>query len=39
MDRDNRWDRIHLAYDAIVNGIGEEYSNYKDLVDSNEKES
>ena len=37
MDRDNRWDRIHLAYDAIVNGIGEEYSNYKDLVDSNEK--
>jgi 2,3-bisphosphoglycerate-independent phosphoglycerate mutase len=23
MDRDNRWERIKLAYDAIVNGIGE----------------
>ena len=22
MDRDNRWERIKLAYDAIVNGIG-----------------
>ncbi|MCF7793622.1 MAG: 2,3-bisphosphoglycerate-independent phosphoglycerate mutase [Candidatus Cloacimonetes bacterium] len=26
MDRDNRWDRIEKAYDAIVNGKGEEYS-------------
>ena len=24
MDRDSRWERIKLAYDAIVNGIGEE---------------
>ena len=24
MDRDKRWDRIKLAYDAMVNGIGEE---------------
>lgn len=23
MDRDNRWERIKLAYDALVNGIGE----------------
>lgn len=23
MDRDNRWDRIQLAYDAITNGIGD----------------
>lgn len=23
MDRDNRWDRTKLAYDAIVNGVGE----------------
>ncbi|SHE73233.1 2,3-bisphosphoglycerate-independent phosphoglycerate mutase [Flavisolibacter ginsengisoli] len=23
MDRDNRWERIKLAYDAMVNGIGE----------------
>ena len=24
MDRDSRWERVKLAYDAIVNGIGEE---------------
>ena len=24
MDRDKRWERIKLAYDALVNGIGEE---------------
>ena len=24
MDRDKRWDRIKLAYDAMVNGVGEE---------------
>ncbi len=23
MDRDNRWERVKLAYDAIVNGVGE----------------
>lgn len=23
MDRDNRWERVKLAYDAMVNGIGE----------------
>ena len=23
MDRDKRWERIHLAYNALVNGIGE----------------
>ena len=22
MDRDNRWERIKLAYDAMVNGVG-----------------
>jgi 2,3-bisphosphoglycerate-independent phosphoglycerate mutase len=26
MDRDKRWERVKLAYDAIVNGIGEESS-------------
>lgn len=25
MDRDNRWERIKLAYDVMVNGIGEYY--------------
>ncbi|TVZ53012.1 phosphoglycerate mutase [Dokdonia sp. Hel_I_53] len=27
MDRDNRWDRVALAYNLIVNGIGKETSN------------
>ena len=27
MDRDNRWDRIKLAYDAMVNGIGNKTNN------------
>lgn len=27
MDRDKRWERVKLAYDAIVHGIGEEATN------------
>jgi 2,3-bisphosphoglycerate-independent phosphoglycerate mutase len=27
MDRDNRWERVKLAYDAMVNGIGEKATN------------
>ncbi len=27
MDRDNRWERIKLAYDLMVNGIGEKSTN------------
>jgi 2,3-bisphosphoglycerate-independent phosphoglycerate mutase len=26
MDRDNRWERIEKAYDALIQGIGEEYT-------------
>ena len=35
MDRDNRWDRINKAYDAMVNGVGEIYESYKDCINSN----
>ena len=35
MDRDNNFDRIKLAYDAIVYGEGPKYKNYKDLIDNN----
>ncbi len=28
MDRDKRWERIKIAYDALVNGIGEEVNNF-----------
>ena len=34
MDRDNNYDRIKLAYDAIVSGIGERYSSVSELFDS-----
>ncbi len=33
MDRDNRWDRIEKAYNAIVNGEGMQFNNYHELVD------
>ncbi len=35
MDRDNRWERIKLAYDGLVNGIGEKSSNaQKSILES-----
>ena len=37
MDRDNNWDRIKLAYDAIKNAKGEKYSNYKEVIENNYK--
>ena len=35
MDRDNRYDRIKKSYDAIVNGIGENYNNYEEVIKHN----
>ena len=35
MDRDNNWDRVSKAYEAIVNGIGEEYNSVKEAIDTN----
>ena len=35
MDRDNRYDRIKLAYDAIVNGKGEEFDSYEEVIKHN----
>ena len=32
MDRDNRWERVKLAYDAVVNGIGEKAQNASDAI-------
>ena len=37
MDRDNRYERVKLAYDAIVNGKAEEYSSYNEVTESNYK--
>lgn len=38
MDRDNRWDRIKLVYDTIVNGNSNKYDNYKDVIEDSYKE-
>ncbi|MCR8668360.1 2,3-bisphosphoglycerate-independent phosphoglycerate mutase [Aestuariibaculum sp. M13] len=35
MDRDKRWERVKLAYDAMVNGIGEKSTNVTDTVQKN----
>ena len=32
MDRDKRWERVKLAYDAMVNGIGEHVENIQEAV-------
>ncbi len=32
MDRDNRWDRIELAYNAVVNQDGRHCSDYQELI-------
>ena len=32
MDRDNRWDRVLKAYNAMVCGIGNKYSSYKEAI-------
>jgi len=32
MDRDNRWDRIQLAYDAIVHGCGHSFSDPSEYI-------
>ena len=32
MDRDNRWERVKLAYDALVSGIGSKATNIVDAI-------
>lgn len=33
MDRDNRWERVKVAYDAIVHGIGKQFDSVLDAFD------
>ena len=35
MDRDNNFDRLKLAYDAIVYGNAKEYNSYEELINEN----
>ncbi len=39
MDRDNNYDRLKKAYDAIMYGIGTKYEDAKKLIESNYKEN
>jgi len=32
MDRDNRWDRVKIAYDAIMKGVGTPMKNWEDAI-------
>lgn len=32
MDRDKRWERIKMAYDVLVNGVGESASNMEEAI-------
>lgn len=34
MDRDNRWERVKLAYDAMVKGVGDKYSSAQQGVEA-----
>ncbi len=38
MDRDKRWERVKLAYDAMVNGIGVETTDILDAIEKSYKE-
>lgn len=35
MDRDNNFDRLKLAYDAMCYGVGDKYSNYDEYLSTN----
>jgi 2,3-bisphosphoglycerate-independent phosphoglycerate mutase len=37
MDRDKRWERIQLAYNLLVNGVGENFSNITEAISSSYK--
>lgn len=39
MDRDNRWERVKLAYDAMVNGIGEKASDALTAIENSYQEN
>src|SRR5215211_5411247 len=37
MDRDNRWERVKLAYDGLVNGVGEKAHNAAAAIENSYK--
>ena len=39
MDRDKRWERVKLAYDAMVNGLGDEHASSLEAIQSSYNEN
>ena len=39
MDRDKRWERIRLAYDALVNGTGEKATDALQAIENSYKKN
>ena len=39
MDRDNRWERIKLVYDALIHGIGEKHTSAIEAIEFSYKQS
>ncbi len=37
MDRDKRWERVKLAYDLLVNGVGEKFENAVEAIEGSYK--
>ncbi len=35
MDRDKRWERVRMAYDALVNGAGEKATDALEAIEKN----
>ncbi len=38
MDRDKRWERVKLAYDLLVNGVGDEFSSAEEAIKASYRE-
>lgn len=38
MDRDNRWERVKIAYDLMVNSVGEKSTNFLEEISNSYKE-
>ncbi len=39
MDRDKRWERVELAYNSIVSGLGKSYKNAQEAINTSYKEN
>ena len=38
MDRDNRWDRVEIAYNGLIKGIGTKFNTFEEAINSSYQE-